>query len=157
MKNRIYFRTYLIWTHIFEFTGISPVIEQIYDFKYLWYSCKRIYLWYLNPKFGVEISDLFRTFGMKIETCFDELYLYDECTTSSSYEHLHVHTMYHKTQIIMILPNNLASVSPQGISSYLSSTLVVLSVSPTPTPVSVIRAFFFTRGFNRLSQTSLAS
>jgi hypothetical protein len=73
---------------------------------------------------------------MKIETCFDELYLwYDECTTSSSYEHLHVHTMYHKTQIIVILPN-LSSVSPQGISSDLSSSLGIADTNSSETPTT---------------------
>ena len=86
----------------------------------------------MNVKFGVEISDLFRKFGMKIETCFDELYLYDECTTSSSYEHLHVHTMYHKTQIIMILPNLSSVSSPQGISSDLSSSLGMAETNSSP-------------------------
>jgi hypothetical protein len=73
---------------------------------------------------------------MKIETCFDELYLwYDECTTSSSYEHLHVHTMYHKTQIIMIIPD-LASTSPQGISSDLSSSLGIADTNSSETPTT---------------------
>jgi hypothetical protein len=73
---------------------------------------------------------------MKIETCFDELYLwYDECTTSSSYEHLHVHTMYHKTQIIMIILD-LASTSPQGISSDLSSSLGIADTNSSETPTT---------------------